>query len=73
MQHPDTGTNTPPSVLSQYLTRKQLAAELGVTVRTISRWRWERKGPAAHIIGGRVYFKRSDVEAWLEKQREDAA
>lgn len=72
MHHPNPDSTQPP-VLSQYLSRKQLAAELGVTVRTISRWRWERKGPTAHVIGGRIFFKRSDVEAWLEKQREDAA
>lgn len=58
-------------VLANYLTRDQLAAELGVTTRTISRWRWERKGPPAHRIAGRVMFKRPDVEAWLEQQRED--
>lgn len=70
MQHQTNDTTTPQPVLSQYLTRKQLAAELGVTVRTISRWRWERKGPPAHRVAGRVLFKRADVMEWIEQQRE---
>lgn len=57
-------------VLADYLSRTQLAAELGVTTRTISRWRWNRKGPPAHRIAGRVMFKRADVLAWLDQQRE---
>lgn len=57
-------------VLGNYMSREQLATELGVTVRTISRWRWNRKGPPAHRIAGRVMFKRSDVQSWIESQRE---
>lgn len=68
----DVTTRHTAGILDNYLTRDQLAAELGVTTRTISRWRWERKGPPAHRIAGRVMFKRPDVEAWLEQQREDA-
>jgi hypothetical protein len=69
-------TNTAPptdGVLANYLSRDQLADELGVTTRTISRWRWNRKGPPAHRIAGRVMFKRADVVVWLEQQREECA
>ena len=69
-------TNTPKptdGVLADYLSRDQLAAELDVTTRTISRWRWNRKGPPATRIAGRVLFRRSDVLAWIESQREVTA
>lgn len=69
--HPATSEKNASGVLANYLTRDQLAEELGVTTRTISRWRWERKGPPAHKVAGRILFKRTDVEAWLDQQREE--
>lgn len=57
-------------VLADYLSRSQLANDLGVTVRTISRWRIHGNGPIATKIAGRVLFKRDDVMRWIEQQRE---
>ena len=60
-------------LLSDYLSKADLAAELGITVRTITRWRMMRTAPPAVKFAGRVMFKRSDVMAWLESQREAVA
>ena len=60
-------------VLYGYLTLKQLASELGRDVRTVMRWRLQRKGPPACKVCGRLLFKRADVLAWIEQQRECAA
>lgn len=64
---------TPDPILSDYLSKSQLAAELGVTVRTITRWRMMRTAPPAVRVAGRVMFKRADVKQWIEAQREVAA
>lgn len=59
-----------PGILDGYLTRGQLANELGVTVRTLNKWAWLRTGPSAIKVGARVYYHRDDVVAYLNKQRE---
>ncbi|MBE5315684.1 MAG: helix-turn-helix domain-containing protein [Xanthomonadales bacterium] len=59
-------------LLADYLTREQLAAELHVTVRTLARWRWQRIGPPSVLLCGRRLYRRSDVAAWIEAQREAA-
>lgn len=60
-------------LLADFLSRRQLADELRIDIRTLSRWRWQRKGPPAIRVAGRVLFKRSDVLAWLDAQREQVA
>jgi len=59
-------------LLAGYLTRKQVAAELRIGIRTFARWRLQRKSPPACRVGGRLLFKRADVLAWIEQQKECA-
>jgi len=61
---------SPQPLLAGYLTAQQLADELGVDIRTIWRWRWARKAPPAYKLGGRLMFKKSEVEDWVAQQRE---
>ena len=56
------------TLLSDYLTRPQLAVELGRDIRTLQRWAWQRKGPKFRRIGGRVLYHKDDVLAWIEAQ-----
>jgi predicted DNA-binding transcriptional regulator AlpA len=35
---------------------------------TLRYWRQIGEGPKSFRIGGRVAYKRSDIEAWIEKQ-----
>lgn len=57
------------TILSDYVTREELAEELRVTTRTLDKWAWLRRGPAKIKMGGRCYYHRADVLAWLEAQR----
>lgn len=67
-------TSTPDGeVLSQHLSRAELAAQLKVTPNTLARWRWERKGPKCFQVGRKVYYDRADVQAWLESLKQDGA
>lgn len=56
------------TLLSDYITREQLAKELNLTPRTLDKWAWQRRGPAKVKIGNRCYYKRSAVAEWLESQ-----
>ena len=48
---------------------KKLAEELEVHPGTIHNWRSRGEGPrAVRLAGGKLRFRRSDVEAWLEAQ-----
>lgn len=54
------------------LSRKELAAALGVSTRTVDRWIREQTGPPATLLpSGRRRWRWGDVEAWLRQRRED--
>lgn len=50
-------------------TAQELADELHRSYSTLAGWRTQGIGPKPTIIMGRVYYMRSDVEAWLDEQR----
>ncbi len=52
------------------LSTAQLAAELGVTAGTLRNWRTAGRGPRGARIGGRVRYRRADVDAWITQQTE---
>jgi excisionase family DNA binding protein len=54
---------------AELLTQQQLADELQVSVRTLERWRQEGTGPAFIRVGRSPRYRRSDIDAWLERQR----
>ena len=59
----------------------ELADLLHASERTVIRWRMQRTGPAWIKAGGRVLYRRGDVDRWLDankceparEQREGAA
>ena len=53
-------------LLSDYYTPTQLANELRVTKRTLSRWEAHRIGPPRIKVGRQILFRRESVDAWLE-------
>lgn len=55
----------PAPVLSEYLSDKELAAELDVSPRTLARWRRLREGPAITRVGRKIQYRRAAVDAWL--------
>lgn len=57
------------SLLNDYFSEHEFAAELGVTLRTYRNWRALGEGPTITRIGKRVFIARSDARAWLKGQR----
>jgi predicted DNA-binding transcriptional regulator AlpA len=53
------------------LSRKELAAALNVSTRTVDRWIREGTGPPATLLpSGRRRWRWGDVEVWLRQRRE---
>lgn len=59
----------PRPIMGDYLSRQELADELGLTFRTLELWAHGRKGPPVVIIGRKAHYHRDDIAAWLEAQR----
>jgi excisionase family DNA binding protein len=55
----------------RFLTSRELADQLGFTTSTIQNWYEAGKLPGLKL-GGRLRFRLSEVEAWLERQRKDS-
>ena len=58
----------PPSDL---LTLGEVAAWLRKSEAQLRWMRHNRSGPKSALIGGRIMYRRRDVEAWLDAQFED--
>jgi excisionase family DNA binding protein len=48
----------------------ELAAYLGVPIATIYQWRHHHRGPTGYRVGRHVRYRASDIEHWLETQRD---
>jgi predicted DNA-binding transcriptional regulator AlpA len=59
-------------ILKDYISRDDLAAKLGKTVKTLVRWKNDGRGPPVTRIGRDVLYSLSSFERWL-KQQERAA
>ena len=58
--------------LDELLNRKAVAQLLGVSTATLKTWVCERTGPSFFKMGSgrgsRVYYRREDVESWLNRE-----
>jgi hypothetical protein len=59
-------------ILSEFLTRDQLAAELQRNARTLDRWDALGIGPPRTRVGRQVLYRRASVQRWLLAQERDA-
>ena len=62
----------PRSLLVGWISRLDLALELGLSVDTLRRWEAMRTGPPCVRAGRKVYYRRAAVEEWLEEQEQAA-
>ncbi|MDO5535515.1 MAG: helix-turn-helix domain-containing protein [Propionibacteriaceae bacterium] len=63
-------TSSGTSLLDRLLTPADLAARLGVSERTLARWRETGSGPTFIRTGGRSpRYSPDDVDEWLLNQR----
>jgi hypothetical protein len=53
------------ALLDDFLTQKELAAELRISPRTVMRWQGKPDGLPHVELGGRVYYRRSSVLDWI--------
>jgi excisionase family DNA binding protein len=65
------GTLTATTIaLPSLMSVAELGTYLGVASQTLYNWRSARQGPRGIRVGGRVRYRRSAVEAWLEQQED---
>lgn len=62
----------PRTLLVGWISRLDLALELGLSVDTLRRWEAQRFGPPCVRAGRKVYYRRAAVEEWLEEQEQAA-
>ena len=53
-----------------YLDTREAADRLGLSPRTLDRYRVTGAGPAFHCFGSRVLYRREDLEAWAVCKRQ---
>ena len=53
-------------VVGDFLTARDAAKAIGVHVRTLKYWKATGYGPDHFYIGKRLFYRRSDVAAWLQ-------
>lgn len=59
---------TPGTLLQGWISRSELASELGVCEETLRRWADARRGPAFVKAGRKILYRRTAVLDWLEAQ-----
>ncbi len=52
-----------------YLSTREAAHYLGLSVRTLNRYRVSGDGPVFHRFGGRVRYRRDDLDGWAAVRR----
>jgi excisionase family DNA binding protein len=50
-------------------TEREAAERLAISVKTLRRWRWLRRGPAFVKIGAAVRYPGSDIDAFIAAGR----
>ena len=52
-----------------YLRTREAAEYLGLSSRTLDRYRISGRGPVFHRFGGRVRYTRADLDVWAASRR----
>jgi phage terminase Nu1 subunit (DNA packaging protein) len=60
------------SLFSNYITKAELASAADVSDRTIDRWERSGIGPPRISIGGRIFYNRQTVFAWIAAKEQEA-
>lgn len=58
------------AALPRYLDERELADMLGVSPRTLRRWREGGSGPPFVAAGGRVRYRLASVERWAQQREQ---
>jgi excisionase family DNA binding protein len=60
----------PDTADEQWLTPKEICAQLQIPEQTFYQWRVKHTGPKAHRIGRHLRISRRDFDAWLSARLE---
>ncbi|SDX72544.1 helix-turn-helix transcriptional regulator [Roseicitreum antarcticum] len=60
----------PLNLLADWISREQLAGELGIACDTLARWEARQLGPPCTRIGRKVLYRRTTVENWINAQEQ---
>jgi hypothetical protein len=52
-------------ILSEFLTKEELATELRRSPRTLDRWAVLGVGPPRTLVGREIFYRRASVQDWL--------
>jgi predicted DNA-binding transcriptional regulator AlpA len=63
-------TLSPRPVLAGFLRREELAAQLGISPRTIDRWQVSRLGPPRVHVGRTILYSVESVREWLHSREQ---
>jgi hypothetical protein len=58
----------PPPQDDPLLNQEQTAVLIGVKPPTLAMWRHKGKGPCYHKVGRSAFYRRSEIEVWLDAQ-----
>ncbi len=67
-EHATQRQDNPGRILDDYLTRQELADELGICVRTLARQDAAREGPPSMCWAGRRIYHRERARQWFESR-----
>lgn len=62
--------NDTETILSEYLTKAELAAQLKRSIRTVDRWALTGDGPPYVRIGKRTLYRKQSVIDWLRSREQ---
>lgn len=54
------------SISNNMMSAKDVAKKLGIPVATVNGWRHLKTGPRYYRIGGRIFYREDDVDAWVK-------
>lgn len=57
------------SPAEEYLTRDEVCKLLKINLTTLWRWTKEKAFAPSYEVGNRVYYKRSEIESYLEQNK----
>jgi len=60
----------PLNLLADWISREQLAGELGLASDTLARWEARQVGPPCTRIGRKVLYRRTAVQEWISAQEQ---
>jgi hypothetical protein len=66
------GKPMPTTLMSGWISRTELAHQLGVSEDTLRRWDTAHSGPPCIRAGRKIFYRRSSVLNWLEEQETSA-